>query len=196
MKEKMKRQSNLRHSNFWRSHQKFLEDNHVLRCSCFKPLASVLLIDFWKLFSIEVNDTCVVEQGVVACVASPLATKSLLRRGLGFHSWEWNRRQDWGACKHKLRYGGRLERIQEHLNVEFTCLGGKPREGTRGLHEFLKVVEIVITVVSRHPYYMRRWDLNDPIGEGNDAARERAKQLKTKLPLGTELVNFDCKIVN
>ncbi|CAL5355289.1 unnamed protein product [Camellia sinensis] len=46
----------------------------------------------------------------------------------------------------KLRYGGRLERIQEHLNVEFTCLGGKPREGTRGLHEFLKVVEIVVTL--------------------------------------------------
>ncbi|CAL5355286.1 unnamed protein product [Camellia sinensis] len=196
MKEKMKRQSNLRHSNFWRSHQKFLEDNHVLRCSCFKPLASVLLIDFWKLFSIEVNDTCVVEQGVVACVASPLATKSLLRRGLGFHSWEWNRRQDWGACKHKVT----LWWSSRKNTRTFKCgiyIGRNCCDTELAVYLLENAVLLdKITVVSRHPYYMRRWDLNDPIGEGNDAARERAKQLKTKLPLGTELVNFDCKIVN
>ena len=49
---------------------------------------------------------------------------------------------------------------------------------------------------STHGLLWLECDLNDQIGEGNDVARERAKQLETKLPLGTELVNFDCKIVN
>lgn len=97
---------------------------------------------------------------------------------------------------------------------DIACLGGKRKEVTSGRFESLKVVEIVgwvgnaadtelavyllekavsldkMIIDPGHPSLLIRSVFEESSKKGEDAARERAKQLERKLPAGTKLVIY------
>ncbi|KAF7135717.1 hypothetical protein RHSIM_Rhsim08G0184100 [Rhododendron simsii] len=98
--------------------------------------------------------------------------------------------------------------------ADIACLGGKPKEVTSGRFESLKVVKIVgwvgnaadmelavyllekavsldkMIIDPGHPSLLIRSVFEESRKKGEDAARERAKQLERNLPAGTKLVIY------
>ncbi|KAG5537098.1 hypothetical protein RHGRI_024514 [Rhododendron griersonianum] len=113
---------------------------------------------------------------------------------------------------------GQIRFIQASIwntqKADIACLGGKRKEVTSGRFESLKVVEIVgwvgnaadtelavyllekavsldkMIIDPGHPSLFLRSVFEESRKKGEDAARERAKQLDRKLPAGTKLVIY------